>query len=152
MRHRGDANQGAIRLISHCQRFCPSHSAGLGSHYGLLAWVNVAIVSIASRGAGFESAGALRILTLGGPSMVRIAALLIFGTLLAACSGSNRVEGIVPAWANTRQPSATHYVAQEKHVEGRSNPDAKPQQEPRTQEAAGPQEAEKAAARSLHEE
>ncbi len=84
--------------------------------------------------------------------MMRIVVLLIFGTLLAACSGSSRVEDIVPAWANTPQPSATHYVAQKKHVEGRSKPDTKPQEEPRTQEAARPQEAEKPVVRSLHEE
>jgi hypothetical protein len=84
--------------------------------------------------------------------MMRIVALLIFGALLAACSGSNRVEDIVPAWANTPPPSATRYVAQKKHVEGRSKPDTKPQEEPRTQAAAGPQEAEKPVVGSLHEE
>jgi hypothetical protein len=56
------------------------------------------------------------------------------------------------AWANTPPPSATPYVAQKKHVEGRSKPDTKPQEEPRTQRAAGPQEAEKPVVRSLHEE
>jgi hypothetical protein len=85
--------------------------------------------------------------------MMRIVVLLIFGTLLlAGCSGSNRVESIVPAWANTPPPSATHYVEQKKYVEGRSKPDAKPREEPRTQEAARPQEVEKPVGRSVHEE
>ena len=84
--------------------------------------------------------------------MGSVVALLIFGTLLAACSGSNRAEGIVPAWANTPPPSATHYVEQKKYVEGRSKPDAKPREEPRTQEAARPQEVEKPVGRSVHEE
>jgi hypothetical protein len=78
--------------------------------------------------------------------MMRIVVWLIFGTLLAACSGSNRVEDILPAWANTPPPPATQYVAHKKHVEARSKPDAT------TQEAARPQEAEKPVVRSLHEE
>lgn len=83
-----------------------------------------------------------------GPVVV----LLIFGTLLAACSGSNRAEGIVPAWANTTPPRAAQYVADKNHVEGRSQPDARPQQAPRAEEAPRPQETEKPVARSLHEE
>jgi hypothetical protein len=78
--------------------------------------------------------------------MMRIVALLIFGTLLAACSGSNRVEDIVPAWANTPPRPATHYMAHKKQVEGRSKPDATPQ------ESARPLEVEKPVIRSLHEE
>jgi hypothetical protein len=84
--------------------------------------------------------------------MIRILVISIFGALLAACSGSSRVEDIVPGWANTPPPSATHYVAQKKPVEGRSKPDAKPQEAPRTREATGPQEAEKPVAQSFHEE
>ena len=81
-----------------------------------------------------------------------VVALLIFGTLLAACSGSNRVEGIVPAWANTTPPRAAQYVANKNHVEGRSQPDARPQEAPRAEEAPRLQEAEKPVVRSLHEE
>ena len=81
-----------------------------------------------------------------------VVALLIFGTLLAACSGSNRVEGVVPAWANTTPPRAAQYVADKTHVDGRSQPDARPQEAPRAEEAPRPQEAEKPVVRSLHEE
>lgn len=93
------------------------------------------------------------LLTVGSATMrpspvMRIAVLLACGILLTACSGSNRVEDIVPAWANTSPRSATRYVAQKKHLEERSTPDAKPQ----TPQTAGPQEAEKPAARSFHEE
>jgi len=60
--------------------------------------------------------------------MIRLAALLIFGTVLTACSGSNRVADFVPAWANTApRGGALQYEAREKRVEGRSNPDAEPQ-------------------------
>jgi hypothetical protein len=62
---------------------------------------------------------------------VLFAAILTIGTLLAACSGSNRVERIVPAWANTPPRSETQpmpqYEAQTGSV-GRSNPDVKPQE------------------------
>jgi hypothetical protein len=78
--------------------------------------------------------------------MMRIVISLLMGTLLAACSGSNRVEDILPAWANTPQSPATQYVAHKKHVEARSKPDAT------MQEAARPQEVEKSVVRSLHEE
>jgi hypothetical protein len=49
--------------------------------------------------------------------MMRIVALLIFAALLAACSGSNRVEDFVPGWANTppRRP-ATQYAAPKNHL------------------------------------
>jgi hypothetical protein len=40
------------------------------------------------------------------PVMVRIVALLIFGALLGACSGSNRVEDIVPGCG---QPRSTRH-------------------------------------------
>jgi hypothetical protein len=58
--------------------------------------------------------------------MTRIVVLSILGTLLAACSGSNRVEDIVPAWANTPPRPATQYVAQKKQLERPSKPDAEP--------------------------
>jgi hypothetical protein len=37
--------------------------------------------------------------------MMRHAALLVTALLLAACSSSDRVEGVVPAWVNPPQPS-----------------------------------------------
>lgn len=84
--------------------------------------------------------------------MVRVALLLAGGILLTACSGSNRVEDILPAWANSPPSSATYYVTQRRHAEARSNPDALPQAEARTQGPPGPPEAEKPVTRSLHEE
>jgi hypothetical protein len=85
--------------------------------------------------------------------MERISLLTIFATLLlVGCSGSSRVEDIVPAWANAAPPSATRYIAQKQQREGRSIPDAKPQEDARLQEAAAPQQAEKPVARSLPEE
>jgi hypothetical protein len=83
------------------------------------------------------------------PVMMRIVTLLLFGALLAACSGSNRVEDIVPGWANTspRRP-ATQYAAPKNHLEGRGTPEA----EPRSTPEAEPQEAKKARVQSPSEE
>ena len=41
--------------------------------------------------------------------MVRIVVMSVLAALLAACSGSSRVEDIVPAWANTPPHPATQY-------------------------------------------
>ncbi len=41
--------------------------------------------------------------------MMRTVGFLVVAPLLAACSGSNRVEGMVPGWANT--PSSTVWAA-----------------------------------------
>jgi hypothetical protein len=81
--------------------------------------------------------------------MMRIGALLIFAALLAACSGSNRVEDIVRGWANTppRRP-ATQYAAPKNHLEGRGTPKA----EPRSTPEAEPQQAKKAQVQSPSEE
>jgi hypothetical protein len=84
--------------------------------------------------------------------MMRILVFSICGTLLAACSGSNRVEDLVPAWANTPPRPTPHYAARKNGLEGHSKPDARAQEEPRTQEAAGPQEVAKSVVQSLHEE
>jgi hypothetical protein len=84
--------------------------------------------------------------------MVRVALLLGGGILLTACSGSNRAEDILPAWANSPPSSATHYVTQRRHAEARSKPDTLPQAEAQTQGPPGPPEAEKPVTRSLHEE
>jgi hypothetical protein len=34
------------------------------------------------------------------PVMMRLAVLSIVAVMLAACSGSSRVDGVVPGWAN----------------------------------------------------
>jgi hypothetical protein len=81
--------------------------------------------------------------------MMRIVAFLIFGALLAACSGSSRLEDIVPGWANTpsRRP-ATHYAAPKNHLEGRGSLEAERRSTPK----AEPQEAKKAEVQSPAEE
>jgi hypothetical protein len=54
---------------------------------------------------------------------MRIAVWLIFGTLLVACSGSNRVEHIVPVWANTPPPRpAAQYVTRKRQLQDVNNP------------------------------
>jgi hypothetical protein len=50
--------------------------------------------------------------------MMRIVAVFIFAMLLAACSGSDRVEGIVPGWANTPPPSPVHHTAHRSQLDG----------------------------------
>ena len=40
-----------------------------------------------------------------------VVAVLIVATLLAACSGSSRVEHVVPAWANTPTRPAPQFAA-----------------------------------------
>jgi len=89
--------------------------------------------------------------------MMRILVVAIFGALLASCSGSNRLEDIVPAWANTppRRP-ATQYAAPKNHSEGRGTLAAEPRgtlaAEPRGTPAAEPQGASKAQGQSPAEE
>ena len=84
--------------------------------------------------------------------MMRIVVLSICGTLLAACSGSNRVEDLVPAWANTSPRPAPQYATRKNRPEAQSKPDASAQDEARAQEAAGPQEVAKSVVQSPHEE
>jgi hypothetical protein len=81
--------------------------------------------------------------------MMRILVVAIFGAMLASCSGSNRVEDIVPAWANTppRRP-ATQYAAPKNHSEGRGTLAA----EPRGTPEAEPQGAKKPEGQSPAEE
>ena len=50
--------------------------------------------------------------------MMRIVAVFIFTALLAACSGSDRIEGIVPGWANTSPHTTTQYTARKNHLDG----------------------------------
>ena len=64
----------------------------------------------------------------------RVLVILVVGELLTGCAASSRVEDIMPSWANTTPGQAT---TQHQLKEGRSKPDAKPQE--RT-EAAKPQE------------
>jgi hypothetical protein len=87
--------------------------------------------------------------------MTRIVALMIFSTLLAACSGSNSVEDIVPSWANTPpQRPAMQYAAPKNHLEGRATLDAQPSStpEPAAHLKPQPQEAKKAEVQSPSEE
>src|SRR5262249_55611647 len=50
--------------------------------------------------------------------MMRIAAVLIFTALLAACSGSDRIEGIVPGWANTPSHAPVQYTSRRSQSDG----------------------------------
>ena len=72
---------------------------------------------------------------------MRIIVLSVFGALLAACSGSTRVEDIL------RANTPTHPMARKSHLENRS-----PQAETRTAPEAEPQEAPKSTVQSLSEE
>ena len=80
--------------------------------------------------------------------MVRIIVMSVLAALLAACSGSSRVEDVVPAWANTPPHPATPYSARKNQVQGRgplaaeqrASPAAEPQQEPKKPAAANPSE------------
>lgn len=80
--------------------------------------------------------------------MVRIVVMSVLAALLAACSGSSRVEDIVPAWANTPPHPATQYSARKNQFQGRATPAAEPstrpaaepQQEPKKPEAPNPSE------------
>jgi hypothetical protein len=79
---------------------------------------------------------------------MRIVAAFIFAALLAACSGSNRVEGVVPTWANTPPAHPTmQSPARRNHLEGRGPPaeppakaPAQPQQEPKKPQLQNPSE------------
>jgi hypothetical protein len=78
--------------------------------------------------------------------MMRVVALLIFASALAACSGSSRIEDILPSRAGglsrdtPPRSGVARYEAQEKRLEGRGKSDTEPQ------------EAKKSDARSLPEE
>jgi hypothetical protein len=75
---------------------------------------------------------------------MRIIVVFVFGTLLAACSGSSRVEDILRA--NAPRHSTTQYP--KSHLDNRSTPEA----EPRVTPEATPQEPAKSEARSASEE
>jgi hypothetical protein len=83
------------------------------------------------------------------PLMPRIAAIALLATLLAACSGSNRVDDLLRASANTPARPAMQSAAQKNPAGARATANA----EPRTQPAAAPQhEANKVAAQNAAEE
>jgi hypothetical protein len=90
--------------------------------------------------------------------MMRIVAASFFAVLLAACSGSDRVEGIVPGWANTSPQPAIQYGARRNQLEGRvpvaaeQKPAAAPQGEARKPAGAPQQEAKKPESQSSSEE
>jgi len=75
--------------------------------------------------------------------MLRILVVGILSALLASCSGSSRLEEIVPDWANTppRHPTA-QYAAPKNQSHGRTTlaaePRATPAAEPRGAPAAEP--------------
>ena len=75
--------------------------------------------------------------------MLRILVVGILSALLADCSGSSRLEEIVPDWANTppRHPTA-QYAAPKNQSQGRTTlaaePRATPAAEPRGAPAAEP--------------
>ena len=75
--------------------------------------------------------------------MLRIVVVGILSALLANCSGSSRLEEIVPDWANTppRHPTA-RYAAPKNQSQGRTTlaaePRATPAAEPRGAPAAEP--------------
>jgi hypothetical protein len=89
--------------------------------------------------------------------MLRILVVGILSALLANCSGSSRLEEIVPDWANTppRHP-ATQYAAPKNQSQGRTTlaaePRATPAAEPRGAPAAEPQETKKTEGQSSSEE
>jgi hypothetical protein len=76
--------------------------------------------------------------------MMRMALLISFGTLLAACSGSNRLEDIIPRWANSPPPHpAPQYVTRKRQLEDVSKPIAESSsgsiQYPESQETKKPE-------------
>ena len=97
--------------------------------------------------------------------MLRILVVGILSALLANCSGSSRLEEIVPDWANTppRHPTA-QYAAPKNQSQGRTTlaaepratpaaePRGAPAAEPRGAPAAEPQEGKKIEGQSPSEE
>jgi hypothetical protein len=89
--------------------------------------------------------------------MMRILVVSIFAALLANCSGSSRLEDVVPGWTNTpsRRP-AVQYAAPKNHLEGQgavaAEPRRTPQIEPQEAKKAEPQEPKKAEVQSPAEE
>ena len=97
--------------------------------------------------------------------MLRILVVWILSALLAGCSGSSRLEEIVPDWANAPpRRQATQYAAPKNQSRGRASvaaeqrgtpavdPRTTPAAEPRATPAAEPQEAKKTEGQSPSEE
>jgi len=97
--------------------------------------------------------------------MLRILVAWILSALLAGCSGSSRLEEIVPDWANAPpRRDATQYAAPKNQSRGRASlaaepratpavePRATPATEPRGTPAAEPQEEKKTEGQSPSEE
>ena len=97
--------------------------------------------------------------------MQRILVVWILSALLAGCSGSSRLEEIVPDWANAPpRRDATQYAAPKNQSRGRASlaaeqrgtpavdPRTTPVAEPRAAPAAEPQEAKKTEGQSPSEE
>jgi hypothetical protein len=97
--------------------------------------------------------------------MLRILVVWILSALLAGCSGSSRLEEIVPDWANAPpRRDATQYAAPKNQSRGRASlaaeprvtpavdPRSTPAAEPRATPAAEPQEAKKTEGQSPSEE
>jgi len=97
--------------------------------------------------------------------MLRILVAWILSALLAGCSGSSRLEEIVPDWANAPpRRDATQYAAPKNQSRGRASlaaeqrgtpavdPCTTPAAEPRATPAAEPQEAKKTEGQSPSEE
>jgi hypothetical protein len=97
--------------------------------------------------------------------MLRILVAWILSALLTGCSGSSRLEEIVPDWANAPpRRDATQYAAPKNQSRGRASlaaeqrgtpavdPRTTPVAEPRAAPAAEPQEAKKTEGQSPSEE
>jgi hypothetical protein len=58
---------------------------------------------------------------------------LLLATLLAACSGSDRVEHIVPAWANSPPPTSRYQARKDRgpSPEGQPQTVAEPREPPK---------------------
>jgi len=97
--------------------------------------------------------------------MLRILVVWILSAVLAGCSGSTRLEEIVPDWANAPpRRDATQYAAPKNQSRGRASlaaeqrgtpavdPRTTPAAEPRATPAAEPQEAKKTEGQSPSEE
>jgi hypothetical protein len=86
--------------------------------------------------------------------MLRILVVGILSALLANCSGSSRLEEIVPDWANTppRHPTAQYAAPKNQRTTLAAEPRATPAAEPRGAPAAEPQETKKTEGQSPSEE
>lgn len=73
---------------------------------------------------------------------MRLVAFLIFGALLAGCSGSSRVESIAPVWVNQSPRSGAPQRAADRNTPDTTRPD-------QSTEAREPK---KSAARPIEEE